>query len=137
MPLEGTINTLLFINHSLTEAALARSVVTMTEGEKRGSGRLAIRSLYSKDFATGTGTDQYCIAAPLAVGRPLTSTSTHVKLGELIGVAVRDATLEALRWQNGLEPSTTRFLFHAVSRYGVIEATFLTDIAPPPYRART
>ena len=31
-----------------------------------------------------------------------------MKLGEIIGVAVRRATLEALRWQNGLEASYTR-----------------------------
>ncbi len=129
-PLNGTINTILLINHSLTEGALARAVVTMTEAKSAALQQLAIRSLYSKNFATGTGTDQYCIAAPLKRGKPLTSTSPHVKLGELIGIAVRDATLEALRWQNGLEPSTTRLLFHALGRYGVVERTFLTDIAP-------
>lgn len=128
-PLNGTINTILLLNHSVTEAALARAVVTMTEAKSAALQRLAIRSLYSKDFATGTGTDQHCVAAPLTKGKPLTSTSPHVKLGELIGTAVRDATLEALRWQNGLEPSTTRLLFHALGSYGVAQETFLADIA--------
>ncbi len=63
-------------------------------------------------------------------GKEFTSTSPHSKLGELIGVAVRDATLEALRWQNGLEVSTTRLLFHALGRYGVREADCLTELAP-------
>jgi adenosylcobinamide amidohydrolase len=130
VPLDGTINTILLINHSLTEAALARAVVTMTEAKSAALQQLAIRSLYSKNLATGTGTDQYCIAAPLAKGKPLTSTSPHVKLGEIIGIAVRDATLEALRWQNGLESSTTRLLFHALGRYGIVEATFVDDLAP-------
>jgi hypothetical protein len=53
-----------------------------------------------------------------------------VKLGELIGLAARRATQEALRWQNGLEPSYTRGVFHALGRYGVIEKTFFEDIAP-------
>ncbi len=128
--LEGTINTLLLINRSLSEAALARSVVTMTEGKTAALQRLAVRSLYSKEFATGTGTDQYCIAAPLDRGQPLTSSSPHVKLGELIGTAVRDATMEALRWQNGLEASSTRILFRALKPFGLLESTFLTDIAP-------
>ena len=70
------------------------------------------------------------MAAPLDGGPPLTSASTHVKLGELIGVAVRDAVVEALRWQNGLEASYTRGVFHALGRYGVTEATFFDDIAP-------
>jgi adenosylcobinamide amidohydrolase len=125
----GTINTELLINHSLTEAALARAVVTMTEAKTAALRELAVGSLYSKNLATGTGTDQFCIAAPLDAGKPLTSTSPHVKLGELIGIAVKDATLEALRWQNGLEPSTTRSLFHALGRYGVNEASFTASLA--------
>ncbi|HMJ63472.1 MAG TPA: adenosylcobinamide amidohydrolase [Bryobacteraceae bacterium] len=131
-PAGGTINTMLFISHPLTRGALARAAVTMTEAKSAALTRLAIRSRYSKDPATGTGTDQYAIAAPLTrnVGKPLTSTSPHVKLGESIGVAVRDATSEALRWQNGLEPSYTRGLFHALGAYGLTEATFFEDIAP-------
>jgi adenosylcobinamide amidohydrolase len=129
----GTINTMLLINRALTEGALARAVITMTEAKSAALQRLAVRSLYSADFATGTGTDQYCAAARLESeggGKEFTSTSPHSKLGELIGVAVRDATLEALRWQNGLEVSSTRLLFHALGRYGVREAEFLTELAP-------
>lgn len=126
----GTINTMLLMNHSLTEGALARAVVTMTEGKTAALSELAVGSLYSKNLATGTGTDQYCVAAPLNAGKPLTSTSPHVKLGELIGLAVKDATLEALRWQNGLEPSYTRSIFIALGRYGLNEPKFAEDIAP-------
>lgn len=129
-PLAGTINTMLFVNRSLASGALSRAVVTMTEAKTAALMRLAVRSRSSKDAATGTGTDQYSVAVPLSSGQPLTSTSPHVKLGELIGVAVRDATLEALRWQNGLEPSYTRSLFHALGVYGLNENTFFKDIAP-------
>ena len=124
----GTINTLLLIGHSVTEGALARAVVTMTEAKSAALQRLAIRSRYSRDFATGTSTDQYCIAAPLSAGWPFKSTSTGVKLGELLGLAVRDATLEALRWQNGLEPSYTRSIFHALDGVGLQESSFFEDI---------
>jgi hypothetical protein len=92
--------------------------------------RLAVPSRRSVDLATGTGTDQYCVAAPQSADRPLTSASPHVKLGELVGLATRTATMEALRWQNGLETSYTRGLFHALGRYGVTEATLFEDIAP-------
>ena len=128
-PYAGTINTMLLINMPLTPSALARVVVTMTEGKSAALARLAVPSRHSIDLATGTGTDQYCVAAPAAGPRRLTSASTHMKLGELIGVAARDATLEALRWQNGLEASYTRGLFHALGRYGFHEATFYDDIA--------
>jgi adenosylcobinamide amidohydrolase len=134
----GTINTMLLVNHALTEGALARAVITMTEAKSAALQRLAVRSLYSADFATGTGTDQYCVAARLraddggggGVSKEFASTSPHSKLGELIGVTVRDATLEALRWQNGLEVSSTRFLFHALGRHGVREADFFAELTP-------
>ena len=126
----GTINTMLLINRALTPAALARVVVTMTEGKSAALHRLAVPSKRHIDLATGTGTDQYCIAAPAAGVRALTSASPHVKLGELVGLATRSATLEALRWQNGLEASYTRGLFHALGRYGVTETTLFDDIAP-------
>jgi adenosylcobinamide amidohydrolase len=126
----GTINTMLLLNVPLTPGALARAVVTMTEGKSAALGRLSIPSRQSPDLATGTGTDQYCVATPLTGGPPLTSASPHVKLGELIGRAARNATQEALRWQNGLEPSYTRGVFHALGRYGVKEPTFFDDIAP-------
>jgi adenosylcobinamide amidohydrolase len=126
----GTINTMLLINRPLTPATLARVVVTMTEGKSAALHRLAVPSKRHIDLATGTGTDQYCIAAPASGGRRLTSASPHMKLGELVGLATRNATLEALRWQNGLEASYTRGVFHALGRYGVTEATLFEDIAP-------
>jgi len=125
----GTINTILHVNSPLTAGALARSVVMMTEGKSAALQRLAVPSCYSADLATGTGTDQYCLATPLAGPLTLTSASPHVKLGELIGLAVRKATQEAIRWQNGLEASYTRGIFHALGRYGLREATFFDEIA--------
>jgi hypothetical protein len=126
----GTINTMLLISVPLTASALARAVVTMTEGKTAALQRLVVPSRQSSDLATGTGTDQYCVAAPLREEGVRTSCSPHVKLGELIGRATRRATQEAIRWQNGLEPSYTRGLFHALGRYGVTEKTFFDDIAP-------
>lgn len=125
----GTINTMLLINRPLTPAALARVVVTMTEGKSGALHRLAVPSKRHVDLATGTGTDQYCIAAPSSGTRALTSASPHMKLGELVGLATRNATMEALRWQNGLEASYTRGVFHALGRYGVQEATLFEDLA--------
>ena len=129
----GTINTILLIHHPVTAPVLARAVVTMTEGKSSALMRLAVPSRQGPDLATGTGTDQFCVAGPVESAdrpRPLTSASPHVKLGELIGLATRKATMEAVRWQNGLEPSYTRGVIHALGRFGVKEATFLDDIAP-------
>jgi adenosylcobinamide amidohydrolase len=126
----GTINTMLLVGVPLTTSALARAVVTMTEGKTAALQRLVVPSRQSADLATGTGTDQYCVAAPLRAEGVRTSCSPHVKLGELIGRATRRATQEALRWQNGLESSYTRGVFHALGRYGVTEKTFFDDVAP-------
>ena len=132
----GTINTMLLLACAVTPAALARAVVTMTEAKSAALAELAVPSRYSPTIATGTGTDQFCVAAPLDPARPArTSTGPHSKLGEIIGVAVRDAVKEALRWQNGLEASATRSLFHALGRFGLTEARAmerLADLLPGP-----
>ncbi len=130
VPPVGTINTILLSNMPLSPAALARTVITMAEAKSAALQRLAVPSCYSSDLATGTGTDQYCVAVPLEGARTLKYASPHVKFGEIAGLAVRDATLEALRWQNGLEPSYTRGLFHALGRYGIKEATIHDRLAP-------
>lgn len=129
-PMAGTINTILLINVPVTAAAQARAVVTMTEAKSAVLADLAVPSRRSPAIATGTGTDQFCIAAPLDPSRrPRESTSPHAKLGELIGVAVKEATAEALRWQNGLEPSYTRSLAHALGRFGFTEPEALERLA--------
>ncbi len=129
-PPPGTINTILLLDCPLTPAAQVRAVVTMTEAKSAALADLAVPSRYSPTVATGTGTDQFCVAAPLAPERrPKESTSPHVKLGEIIGVAVKGSVVEALRWQNGLEPSYTRGLFHALGRFGLTEAHALERLA--------
>ena len=121
-PRDGTINTILLVNCPLTPAAQARAVVTMTEAKSAALAELAAPSRQSPTIATGTGTDQFCVAAPLDPRRtPRAATGPHAKLGELIGRAVLDGVKEALRWQNGLEPSLTRGLFHALGRFGLTE----------------
>ena len=132
-PVPGTINTMLLINHALTEGALARAVITMTEAKIGGAAAFGGAEFVFGGFRYGDGDGSVLRGGEVAVsdggGKEFISTSPHSKLGELIGVAVRDATLEALRWQNGLEVSSTRLLFHALGRYGVREADFLAELA--------
>lgn len=119
----GTINTMVIFNWPLLPAALARASITITEAKTAALMELAVSSRYSSQLATGTGTDQFCLAAPLDATRtPKTWTGQHAKLGEILARAVLEATKEALRWQNGLEPSHTRKLSHALGRFGIDEA---------------
>jgi adenosylcobinamide amidohydrolase len=122
----GTINTMVVINEPVMPEAMVRSLVTIVEGKSAALMELGVSSRYSNDLATGTGTDQVCVAAPIAHDRyAYQSTGPHSKLGELLGIAARAATRNALRWQNGLEPSLTRSIFHALRRFGFSEAAFL------------
>ena len=99
-PYSGTINIMLFFNWPLTAAAQVCAAVTMTEAKSAALQELAVASRYSEHLATGTGTDQFIIAAPLNDDRkPKESTGPHAKLGEMIGRAVLGAIKEALRWQ--------------------------------------
>ena len=129
-PPPGTINTILLLDCPVTPAAQARVIVTMTEAKSAALADLAVPSCYSPTIATGTGTDQFCLAAPLdPTRRARESTGPHVKLGELIGTAVKESVDEALRWQNGLEASYTRSLFHALGRFGLTEARAMERLA--------
>ena len=129
-PRDGTINIILLLDCPITPAAQARAAVTLTEAKSAALAELAAPSRYSPTIATGTGTDQFCLAASLDPDRaPRTATGPHAKLGELIGRAVMEAVKEALRWQNGLEPSMTRGLFHALGRFGVSEPRALARLA--------
>ena len=122
----GTINTMVLVNQPLKPEAQVRAVLTVTEGKSAALLELGISSRYSQDLATGTGTDQICLAAPISESAyAYSATNPHSKMGELLGVAVRAATREALRWQNGLEPSITRSLSHALRRFGFSDTAFL------------
>ena len=94
----GTINTMLLINRPLTPAALARVVVTMTEGKTAALQRLAVPSKLHIDLATGTGTDRSCVAAPASGSKALTTASpAHEARGDhRVGDEKRDARGAAL-----------------------------------------
>ena len=122
----GTINTIVLLNQPVRPEAQVRALLTITEAKTAALMELGIASRYSQDLATGTGTDQICLASVTDTSRyAYASASPHTKLGELVARVVRNATRNALRWQNGLEPSITRSLFHALRRFGFTEPGFL------------
>ena len=121
---------MLLINRPLTPAALARVVVTMTEGKSAALQRLAVPSKLHVDLATGhrhrpvLRRRAVSGAQSAHIGQPAHEAGRDHRPGD------QEATLEALRWQNGLEVSYTRGVFHALGRFGVREATLFDDIAP-------
>ncbi|HRH75542.1 MAG TPA: adenosylcobinamide amidohydrolase, partial [Zoogloea sp.] len=106
----GTINILVLSNVHLTDAALARALITVTEGKTAALEDLQVRSTYTPGVqATGTGTDSIIVVsgsrAPTA-----SYTGGHSRIGELIGKATYSAVVESLGKQNGFFlPGSRRF----------------------------
>ncbi|WP_083518468.1 adenosylcobinamide amidohydrolase [Dechloromonas denitrificans] len=106
----GTINIMLLTNIRLTDAALARALITVTEGKTAALQDLNVPSTYTKTVqATGTGTDSIIVVSGTQ-GPQASYTGGHSRIGELIGKASYEAVLEALGKQNGFFlPGTKRF----------------------------
>lgn len=102
-PPAGTINIIVLTNARLTDGALARAVVTITEAKTAALEDLKVPSSYTKGAqATGTGTDSVIVVSG-ATGPKVTYTGGHSRIGDLIAKAVHQAVLEALEKQNGLK----------------------------------
>lgn len=106
----GTINIMVLANIELSDAALARALITITEGKTAALEDLKVPSSYTKDVqATGTGTDSIIVVSGTAAPRAA-YTGGHSRIGELIGKATHTAVIEALGKQNGyFLPGSKRF----------------------------
>ncbi|MCE1239702.1 MAG: adenosylcobinamide amidohydrolase [Azonexaceae bacterium] len=106
----GTINILVLSNIELSDAALARALITVTEGKTAALEDLKVASTYTPGVqATGTGTDSIIVVSGTAAPRA-TYTGGHSRIGELIGKATHAAVIEALGKQNGyFLPGAKRF----------------------------
>lgn len=128
VPAQGTINSMIFFNSSLPQGALVGACTTATEAKSAALKMLAIPSRYSNALATGTGTDQIVLAAPLNSAIARSSAGKHNKLGEILAIAVIKSIHQALEWQNGLMASGTRNLFHALGRFGINEENLFESL---------
>lgn len=110
-PSHGTINILLLTNARLSEGAMARAIITITEAKTAALEDLKVPSSYTKNVqATGTGTDSVVVVTGTD-GPRVTYTGGHSRIGELIGKAAYAAVIEALGKQNGfLLPGATPYV---------------------------
>ncbi len=125
----GTINLLLFVNQELAPCALVRAVKMATEAKTAVLQELNVPSRYSSGLATGTGTDQIAISAKKTGRVPLRGAGKHVKLGELLARAVKQAVREALARQNKRTPETIRYVPRLLERFGLGEEVFFKRLA--------
>lgn len=98
----GTINVMILTNASLSEGAMARGMITLTEAKVVALEDLDIRSSYNPQIrATGTGTDNAIIVS--GQGARIDYLGGHAKMGELMARAVTSAVKEAIFKQNGIK----------------------------------
>ena len=91
----GTINCVLLVDASLSQAALVNAVITATEA-KCDSLRRLNKYTAEGDFATGTSTDTIVVATT-GEGNPLPYAGPATLVGWLIARAVRRSLGEALQ----------------------------------------
>ncbi|MBC7325223.1 MAG: adenosylcobinamide amidohydrolase, partial [Moorella sp. (in: Bacteria)] len=120
----GTINIILLIDGNLPPHALVRSIVTATEAKAAALQELMAPSRYSRGIATGSGTDQIIAVANTQSPHYFTDAGKHAKLGELIGVTVKEAVKIALEKQTGLNPRRQCSFLARLERYGVSAEDF-------------
>ncbi len=123
----GTIVLLVFINQPCTAACLTRAAMMVTEGKSTALLDLRMPSLQSAGLATGTGTDQLVIAAPLPQPGDWERcwAGGHNSLGELLGRAVHRAVTRCILLQNGVCAELRRSICGALGRHGCGEAELL------------
>ncbi|MCB2227362.1 MAG: adenosylcobinamide amidohydrolase [Desulfarculaceae bacterium] len=105
----GTINVIIMTNRSLSPRAMARALISATEGKTAALEDLDLRSSFKplKYAATGTGTDNIVVVQGQGPVEDLTG--GHSPMGGLIARAVHAGVLEAVARQNRLRQGRNVF----------------------------
>ncbi|AEH07243.1 adenosylcobinamide amidohydrolase [Methanothermococcus okinawensis] len=97
----GTVNIILITNADLTDGAMARAIITITEAKTNAFQELNIKSTKHPELtATGTGTDNIIVVK--GFGKKADYTGGHTKLGEIIAKCVKKSVIGALIKQDKL-----------------------------------
>ncbi len=98
----GTVNIILITNANLTDGAMARAIITITEAKTNAFQELNIRSTKHPELlATGTGTDNIIVVK--GFGKGVDYTGGHTKMGEMIAKVVKKSVIEALIKQDNIK----------------------------------
>ncbi len=86
----GTINLLVFTNKALTDGAMAKALITITEAKTAALIDCGIKDIHTGKQATGTATDGIILTIDPS-GEILTDTGTFSLFGDTLAAAVREA----------------------------------------------
>ena len=117
----GTINIILYIDADMSPGGMARALVTCSEAKTVAIQELQLGSQYSRGIATGSGTDSTIVVADAESPRYLTNAGKHSKLGELIGITVKEAVKEALYLQGKVNSEYQYNAINRLRRFGLLE----------------
>lgn len=117
----GTIVILGFLSVPCTAGCLVKASSMLVEAKTAALWDLRVPSRQSAGLATGTGTDQFALCAPLPFEGEWERrfSGSHNKLGQILSEAVHQAVTGALSLQNGLTPLGQKNLWTALGRFGV------------------
>jgi adenosylcobinamide hydrolase len=94
----GTINIIVAVNYAFTHEAMMEAMALVTEAKVRAISEFGLKSVATRELATGTGTD--CIAVAVGHDRRYVFCGKHTKWGELVGRASLESIRGALRRAN-------------------------------------
>ncbi len=97
----GTINTVVIVHGHLIRSAMVGAVITCTEAKTAAIWELGVEDIHKGLPATGTTTDAVVIACT-GEGPRIKYSGTGTQVGELIGRAVKKATMNAIKKQENL-----------------------------------
>ena len=94
----GTINVIILTNVTLTDGAMARTIITATEAKTAALQDMDARSSVSpENQATGTGTDNMIVVSGIDPNKKIQHTGGHTKMGELVGTTTKIAVAETIK----------------------------------------
>ncbi len=119
IPKPGTINMILVIDADIAAGTAERALVMCTEAKTAALQELLAGSNFSTGIATGSGTDQTIILTNPSSDLYFEHAGKHSKLGELIGMCVKEAVKKALFLETGLDARKQFSVLRRLKRFGI------------------
>lgn len=90
------INLLVFTNQALTDGAMTKAIITITEAKTAALSQLGIKSLMSNGLATGGANDEIILTINTS-GTVLSDASSFSLFGDTLAKAVTEAVTEVIK----------------------------------------